>query len=130
MCLAPDGNYYGLNEDGVFRMDGGSDDGDPIPSLFDLGKQNLGDKHLKCSLEVHADMAEVEEGMRLRVGVSDGDFVFACKGRGSALQQYRLIPAAGLRSSWFRIALLNVNGGDFMLESLEATARASKTRRT
>lgn len=54
-----DGNYYGLADDGIYRLDGETDGDATIPTLIDFGESNLGVMGRKKCLNFH-------------IGTSDG----------------------------------------------------------
>lgn len=117
--------YYGLTSGGLYRLDGDTDDGEPISAKISTGMFDFGDRVLKGIPEAYVGYAS--DGTMLLRTV----FVHPKTGE-KAAADYRLVPrgAAATRENRFEggrgvfsvdwsFELENVGGADFELESIE-----------
>lgn len=117
--------YYGLTSGGLYRLDGDSDEGEPIQARIRTGMFDFGDRVIKGIPEVYVGYSS-DGTMRLRT-----IFVHPKSGEKTAAD-YRLMPrgAATTRENRFQggrgvfsvdwdFELENVDGSGFELESIE-----------
>ena len=123
-----DGEYYGANEAGIFRLGGDADDSAPIDMTITLGTSNLGSSRVK---RVPAAYVGAESGQPL---------VLTCRVEG---QEYRymfsratatMAPAKvqigkGLAGVYWQLELSNTAGADAEIDALELLVAPSDRRR-
>ena len=120
---------YGCKPDGVYRLGGHCDDGEPIHAAVGFGKQKFGTSKQKHVASVYVGVASTG---KMVVKVTEGDsgrtFFYAARSVNPNLQQQRIDLGRGLRANWFEFELLNEHGCDFDLESIEFAVVPSQRR--
>ena len=112
-------SYYGANNNGLYLLDGSSDDGENISASVMLGKSNLGTP-LKTGV-VEAYLGVVTDGaIILRVITDDNIERWYRSDAGKTnLDNARFKMARGVKSNYWQVGLENVDGSDFELSEIE-----------
>jgi hypothetical protein len=112
-----DGAYYGVANDGIYELAGGTDAGAPIQAYLNLGRSNMdvqGVKHMPSvyigaasdgKLILRTDTDGVVRYYRARVSTAD-------------LTQQRVDIGRGVRGTYWELEVINENGDDFDLADL------------
>lgn len=123
-----DGISYGVGDDGIYRLNGSDDQGDMIEAFIELGKTRYLDGHEKSVPYVYAHAASGGK-LLLKVVSDDGSpYYYEARSSSAALGQHRFDIGKGLKGVAWSFTLMNQDGGDFELASLEFKPIASRRR--
>lgn len=99
-----DGRYYGVAADGVYLLEGDSDDGRAITARVDFGTQTLSSDQLKNVPAVYAGIASTAAAT-LVVGTRQGEFRYPQRGHSPRVQAQRFDLGRGLRDTHYDFAI-------------------------
>lgn len=124
------GRYYGANEQGLFLLEGETDNGTPIAANFGFGQLDFGAAQMKtlayCYLGTQAGK------MRLTVdALVDGkpaQYSYAARQHGASMRGIRFDLGRGMRSTYVMPTFSNVGGQDFEVDAVRFMATASSRR--
>lgn len=112
-----DGEYYGVADDGIYKLDGDTDNGEEIDALIDFGKTNFNSAFDKRILRVWAGVSS-EGLMILKIGVDGNTYYYAAESYSEDLSSHRFKIGREPRGNYFNLTLMNQDGNDFDLESM------------
>lgn len=112
------GRYYGANENGLFLLEGDTDDGAPIRASMSLGKLNFGNSLKKTIEQVYIGMSGAGN-VFVKIIAEGKSFIYKTRDFNAELQQQRVTPGKGLRTNYVTVELYNENGLDFEIDSVE-----------
>lgn len=116
--------YLGAGADGIFDLDGNTDDGAPIAARVHLGTKDLGSAQRKTIVGAYMGMTG-EDDLILRVtalGEDDNDrctYTYRTRSHSSSLRQQRVELGKGLKANYFELELINQDGADFEIDTLQ-----------
>lgn len=113
------GKYYGIMDDGIYELDGDTDDGAAIAASVTLGKQDFSSEMLKQMQCVYIG-THSNGNLILKVMTDSGAVnYYTMTGQVSGdIQTNRVIIGKGLRSRYWQFELTNVSGGDLTFDSI------------
>jgi len=114
-------SYYGCAEDGIYQLDGDTDNGEPIRAMVSFGKQNFGTSALKRITNAYVGVSG-QGRLFLKVLAEGREYTYAQRGYDEQLQVQRFDTGKGLRVNWLEFELYNADGEDFELASVEFAA--------
>lgn len=114
-------NYYGCKSDGIYRLDGDTDNGTPVQAMVSFGKQNFGTSALKRITNAYVGVSG-QGRLFLKVLAEGQEYTYAQRGYDEQLQVQRFDTGKGLRANWLEFELYNADGEDFELASVEFAA--------
>lgn len=114
-------NYYGCKSDGIYRLDGDTDAGEPIRSMVSFGKQDFGTSALKRITNAYVGTSG-EGKLFLKIIAEGEEYIYAARSYDEHLQVQRFDTGKGLRTNWLEFELYNADGEDFELASVEFAA--------
>lgn len=115
-----DGEYYGVAEDGIYKLEGADDEGVDIDALIEIGKSDFGSRQRKRVPNVYVAVSSTGR-MHLKV-VSDGKtYYYRARSHSDEVRNHRIDLGKGLRGNFYSLTLLNKDGDDFTLEDLSFT---------
>ncbi|MFZ7310306.1 hypothetical protein [Comamonas jiangduensis] len=120
------GHYYGVAADGVYLLEGESDEGRAITARIDFGTQKLSSAELKSIPAVYAGMASTAAAT-LVVGTRQGEYRYVQRGHAPRLQTQRFDLGRGLRDTHYDFAL-EVPAAGLELDNMEFGATKSTRR--
>lgn len=120
------GHYYGVAADGVYLLEGESDEGREITARIDFGTQKLSSAELKSIPAVYAGMASTQAAT-LVVGTRQGEYRYVQRGHAPRLQTQRFDLGRGLRDTHYDFAL-EVPAAGLELDNMEFGATKSTRR--
>ena len=112
--------YLGAMEDGVYELEGSTDDGTPISGLIKSGLMDFGSTLNKRIKDAWFAMA-TDGQMLLKMTTTDGE------GQGKVERWYRVVEtpnmyrarmAKGVRAKYWQFQLENIDGADFDVDSI------------
>lgn len=123
--------HYGLKDDGLYLLQGDTDDGEAIEAHIKTGLLDFGTQHLKnvvrAYLGYHAD-----GGLTLHVTDTDGgdkrEVVYELDQTHDAYKEARLKLGKGVRARYWQFELRNADGADFRLDALDVLPVVLKRR--
>lgn len=121
------GRYFGACDKGLFELEGGNDDGNPISAAIHLGERDLGTMAIKTLANAYVSV-NADAPMRLMVGIQDQHYTYMTRGVGPDMQTQRFDLGRGLRGHYFELQLMNTDGADFELGGIDFVAQESKRR--
>lgn len=120
-------DYYGVANDGIYKLAGDDDAGIPIAALVEFARSNLGSTHSKHVPEVYL-AASSDGALTLKVVAEGGTHYYAARSSSADLRNHLVKPGKGLNSVYWQFALMNQNGDDFNVAGLEFVPAVSKRR--
>lgn len=124
LALVPlGGNYYGVASDGVYVLEGDTDNGDEINADLRTGYEQFGTDALKRILNIYAAIksdGEVEASVDTDGENTYRTYALLRKGHLSGATRARADVARGLRSRYWQVGVRTRNGADFAISELGA----------
>ncbi len=121
------GQAYGVREDGLFVLDGDTDDGAPIRASVSFGKQDFNSKTLKHMERAYIGGSSTGK-MYLKIIAEGKEYIYAARDASGETQQQRFDVGRGIRGNYFTFELFNKNGGAFELDNATFVAADFKRR--
>lgn len=117
------GRYWGTADDGLYLLEGTTDDGDPIDAHIKTALMDFGSSVLNRCPDVYVSMATGNQVVLKvvstgRDGTQREDIYTASVRPGEVLHNNRIKVGAGLTSTYWQWELANVDGGAFELDEL------------
>jgi hypothetical protein len=113
-----DGEYYGCRDDGIYKLEGVDDAGEPVQSMLSLGKQMFKSTAFKkvhnCYIGVASDGV-----MYLKVIVEGEEYLYSSRRSDMNLMTQRVDLGRGLRATFYEFELYNADGEDFEINNIE-----------
>jgi len=113
-----DKKYYGVADDGIYLLEGETDNGAPIDALIDLGKSNQPSTKVKHVPSVYLGVAS-DGKMILKVDADGIMRYYEARTNSEALRQHRVDVGRGTRGVFWNFTVMNQNGDDFELANVE-----------
>ena len=114
------GRYYGAGEDGLYLLEGDTDAGEPIESVFGLGQMDFGNPQLKtvtyCYLGAAAGAMRIE--IDALVNGRPASYSYPARGHGASMRGLRFDLGKGLKSSYVIPTFYNSNGDPFEVDAV------------
>lgn len=114
-------SYYGCKADGIYQLDGDTDNGDPIQAMVGFGKQDFGTTALKRVTNLYLGTSSTGK-LYVKVLVDDDEYLYAARDSSEDMRVQRVDVGRGLRASYLEFELYNADGDDFELASVEFVA--------
>jgi hypothetical protein len=111
------GAYYGVANDGIYELAGGTDAGDPIQAYLNLGRSNLGVQGVKHMPSVYIGAAS-DGKLILRTDTDGVVRYYRARVSTADLTQQRVDIGRGVRGTFWELEVINENGDDFDLADL------------
>lgn len=112
--------YYGVADDGIYLLDGDTDEGAPIDALIEMGRTNLGYTNEKRVGNVYLGVGSVNE-LYLKVDVDNQTYVYSMRTSGQAVKNRPVEVGWGVKGDYWDFTLVNPDGADFNLASISFT---------
>ena len=116
------GEYYGINEDGLYLLEGDTDNADPIQAAVRTGVLDMGTHYMKDVKAAHLGYTSSGEIVVKVATVDRGEKVEhwykAKPAVADAMRDGRAIVGRGLRSRYWQFELVNVQGADIELDDV------------
>lgn len=112
-----DGEYYGVADDGVYRLDGATDSGRDIAALVEMGRSDFGTPFRKRIVNVYVGVSSTGKVL-LKVNAAGQEYVYEARSSSTTLKNHRVDVGKGLSANYFNLTLLNQDGCDFDLETI------------
>jgi hypothetical protein len=124
------GRYYGANEQGLFLLEGETDNGTPIAANFGFGQLDFGAAHMKtlsyCYLGTKAGQ------MRLTIDSlvcgKPAQFSYPSRRHGETMRGVRFDLGRGMKSTYVMLTFSNIGGNDFEVDTVRFMAAGSSRR--
>lgn len=110
-------DYYGVANDGIYKLSGDTDNGDPIDALVEFARTNLGSTQAKRLSAVY--LAAAGDALILKVVTPGRTNLYTARWGGADMRNQRVAPGKGLQSAYWQFSVLNQDGADFELGGLE-----------
>jgi hypothetical protein len=121
------GVNYGVAHDGIYRLDGELDQGELIQSIAQLPKTDMGDSRIKNVPQVYAGIASGNR-MILKVEADGKTYYYDAQGSNETMTNQRFKLGRGLEGRYWTFTLLNHDGCDFELDTIEFEPLAHQRR--
>jgi hypothetical protein len=115
---------YATMADGIYEIDAASGLSD---AFADLGNVDFGSEYEKRIPAVYVG-ASSDGPMVLEVQAGEQNYTYEARSYSSTLDIHRINPGLGLRSNWFGLTLMNIDGFDFTIASVSFAPVASTRR--
>lgn len=124
------GRYYGANEQGLFLLEGETDNGTPIAANFGFGQLDFGAAQMKtlsyCYLGTKAGQ------MRLTIDAlvcgKPAQFSYPSRRHGETMRGVRFDLGRGMKSTYVMPTFSNIDGNDFEVDTVRFMAAGSSRR--
>jgi hypothetical protein len=114
-----EGIYYGMNDDGIYELDGSDDNGTAIDATITLGKKDFDSKQLKTMPMVYLGVHTTGDLILKVITDSGAERFYKMREQTSGdMKTTRIQLGKGLRSRYWQFELTNVNGADLTLDSI------------
>lgn len=113
-----DGRYYGVKEDGLYLLEGDTDDGAPIQASVGFGNFDFGTSLTKGMHACYLGAA-TDGSLYLKVVANDKEYLYRTRNRATYMASQRVDIGKGLRANFYTFELFNRDGGDFELGNIE-----------
>lgn len=123
-----DGEYYGANEAGIFRLGGDADDSAPIDMTITLGTSNLGSSRVKRVPTAYVG-AQSDEPLVLTCRVEGQEYSYTFSRATATMAPAKVQIGKGLAGVYWQIELSNTAGADAEIDVLELLVAPSDRRR-
>lgn len=110
--------YVGARNDGIYLMEGGTDDGVPIHASMAFGAKTFGTLQKKTVQHAYLGVAS-GGGLYARITVDSKTYTYKVRRNSDVLQTQRIDMGRGLQATHVVLELLNENGADFELADIE-----------
>jgi hypothetical protein len=110
--------YFGLKEDGLYRLDADQDDGGPVIGTLDFGRLNFGSTAKSRVTDVYVGVSTVGK-MYLRITADGKTYTYSSTRANAELTSQRFVPGKGITANWLGFQLLNADEADFELSTIE-----------
>lgn len=121
------GRHYGVRTDGVYLLEGETDNGLPIAATAHFGKLDFKSPALKTVPNVYVGVG-AQEALFLRVETRQGTFMYRARCASASMRTQRFDLGRGLRDNWFDFVLISPDCRDFNMDNIEFTPVMSKRR--
>ncbi len=121
------GRAFGAKVDGLFLLEGDTDDGLPIRASVSYGKQDFGTKTDKRMISAYVGASSTGK-LYLKIISESGEYIYIARSSSGRIQQQRFDIGRGLAGTYFTFELFNKNGGDFEIDSVTFVAADFKRR--
>ena len=112
------GRYYGVKPDGIYALDGDTDNGAAIESFISLGNRDFGTPKMKRVS--HAYIGAASDGtMVLRVITSGQEYLYEARNPTTDMAEQRIDIGKGLRGNYWNFELMNQNGENFDINTIK-----------
>jgi len=105
---------YGLKDDGLYALTGGSS----LDAHIDLGNDDFGTDLIKKMPYAYLAVAS-EAPIRITVTVDDDQYEYESDATSGAMEMRRFKFGRGLKHTWFGLTISNTEGANFSLDSVE-----------
>ena len=112
--------YYGVADDGVYLLEGGTDAGSDVSALVEMGRTNLGYTNDKRVPTVYLGVGSDAE-LYLKVDVDTQTYVYSMRTSGEAVRNRPVETGWNVSGCYWNFTLVNPNGSDFNLASMAFT---------
>lgn len=123
-----DGEYYGANEAGIFRLGGDADDSVPIDMTITLGTSNLGSSRVKRVPTAYVG-AQSDEPLVLTCRVEGQEYSYTFSRATATMAPAKVQIGKGLAGVYWQVELKNTDGANAEIDSLELLVAESAQRR-
>jgi hypothetical protein len=113
-----DGVYYGAKTDGIYRLDGDDDTGDPVQAMVSFGKQTFGTSAQKSVSNCYIGMSSGGK-MFLKVLYEGKDYIYSARTSSDDMKVQRFDLGKGIKANYLEFELYNADGDDFELDTVE-----------
>lgn len=121
------GQQYGVADDGIYLLEGDDDAGLDIDAIVELGLSDLGDSRHKSVPSIYLGVASTGR-MVVKVAADGATHYYEARSSSADLKTHRVEPGRGLRAVNWSFSVLNQDGGDFDLASIEFLPLVTKRR--
>jgi hypothetical protein len=114
------GVFYGVAGNGIYKLEGNTDSGDQISALITTGRSTFNTNKEKSVKNVYLGLSSTNR-MVLKVDVDGSAYYYTARSNDSNMNNQRVDIGKGLKGNYWQFTLLNSEGCDFELESIEFT---------
>lgn len=122
-----EGLWYGVADDGVYRLDGDSDAGEDIQSSLYVVQTDFDSDRVKYVPKVYFGGTS-SRPIRVVMGVDGVDRTYEARNWSANLDVHRIDCGAGVKGNYWSVTLQNYRGADFELDSVRMTPTVIKRR--
>jgi hypothetical protein len=113
-------DYYGVANDGIYKLSGDTDAGGPISALLEFGRTDLGYVHEKRVKNVHIG-ASSGSPLHVKISTDGREYTYAAQTSGVAMRYRPVKVGWAVRGYYWNFTVTNPDGADFDLESAVLT---------
>jgi hypothetical protein len=121
------GRAFGLKGDGLYLLEGSTDDGQPIRASVSYGQQDFGSKTMKNMARAYVGASSAGK-LLLRVTADGITYTYEARDFSTTAAQQRFDVGRGLQANYFTFELVNQDGADFEIDGVSFFAAEFKRR--
>ena len=110
--------YFGAKADGVYLLEGDTDDGEPVRGMIDIGLQRFGGSEMKRVAQAYVGYGSTGH-LYVKVLVDGQEYVYRARTSSEHLDVHRVEFGRGLRANYYDFELYNEDGADFEIDTIE-----------
>lgn len=119
--------YYGLTDEGLYKLSGSTDAGFSVDALIELALSRFSTPQKKYFPSVYLGVTNAGK-MLLKVTLDGTDWIYEANNDTANMANQRIDLGRGLAGAHWKFTLLNQDGDDFALESVEFLPLISSRR--
>jgi len=112
------GETYGVASDGIYRLDGDDDVGINIEALAEFGKSDFGASFKRKIPYVYLGIGS-SGSMYLKVNSDGEEYVYEMRNNSETMENHRVDVGKGLEGNYWNFTLINKNGSDFDMDTIQ-----------
>jgi len=122
-----DGISYGVADDGIYKLEGDDDEGASISALVNFGKSNFGVSFKKKVPYFYIGIGS-DDLMYLKCNVDGSEYIYEMRSSSTAVKNHRVDPGKGLEGNYWNLELINKEGADFVIATVQFKPLISSRR--
>lgn len=112
------GRHYGVRADGLYLLEGDTDNGDPIRASVSFGKQDFGTPNKKNMTRAYVGASSTGVLLLKIITGTGSEHIYTARAAAKFQREQRFDVGRGIQANYFTFELFNKNGCDFELDSV------------
>ena len=122
------GQYYGMNSNGLYLLEGDKDNGTDIEAIVETGKDNLKLNNLKRIVDTFITMKAQGEYTLTLISEEGNEYTYPLVNTNTTIGTWKVDVGKGTRSQYWGLRFKNVAGAKFEVEGIELNIDSLRRR--